>query len=889
MPRISRTALVALTLALGPAGAAFAGDDLPDASELLEGYAVEDGLYKVYRKGHQTYLEVPARQLDSPFLLATSISGGPSYTGFQWWTTVGTWQRLDDRLLLIEKEVRYRVRDKRKPMHDVVERTYTDRLLHAPKIVALNGQNPVIDLNALFAGEAETFFGGVAAKLDDDVVMVEKVKAFPENVEVVMTLPDEARDGRFTSLAYSLRALPHPQSDRYRPREADDRVGYFLTAVKDFTDDEAKGDRFVRYVNRWRLEKADPSLDASPVKEPIIFYVENTVPYRFRQAVQDGILEWNRAFREIGLQGAVVVRQQTDTEFTELDPEDARYNFFRWIVSERSFAMGPSRVNPWTGQILDADIVFDESMVRHYLREYDVAIRTDARRLFPPGVERLLDADPARYPFAHVEGERRGARLHAPEARFCNLGPGVAHQVGIGLLAAQGRGYPDGFVNALVKDVVMHEVGHTLGLRHNFKASTWRSLAEINSDERPGVLCASVMDYNPINVVPDAGAETQGAYTNRTIGPYDEWAIRYGYAIWPDEESGRRETVAAVASPQYAYGTDEDVRGPDPHTTRWDLGRDPLQFARQRMDLAERLWGEVVDRVVDEGEGYADARRAVDMLLYDYQQAGLLASRFVGGQHVHRDHKGDPDARDPIVPVPAAKQRAALALVCERLLDGQSFRLPPSLLRSLGKGNWRHWGSNDSRRPHSYPYHRRVLDVQSWALFGLINPATLQRLIDTEAKAEPGADRVTVPEVFDAVSDAVFGPIAEGMQIGPGTAAQPAIPTVQRNLQRHYVNELIAMLLEGSNGGTPAVVRNQARLELDRLRGLVADQGELTRLDPYSHGHLLELRERIGKALEASFQIGGPAGDGDVVIRVGEGADDGEDERGPEGLPWNDR
>ena len=821
-PRHAALALACCALLTG----APAAGELRDADELLEGCAAAPGLFVVHRDEHRVFLEVPSGQLEQPFLLATSVAGGPTYTGFQWRDMVCVWRRVGEKLLLVEREVRYRVQNRRQPMSSAVQRTYTDRVLHAAPILAERGGSPVIDLAAVFGGAAETFFGPVAAQLDGEVVLVESAKAFPKNVAFTLTVPDGARGGRLTSLAYSLSWIPEPGSDRYRPRAADDRVGTFLTAIKDFSDETAGGDRFVRFVHRWQLEKADPRLERSPVADPIVFYIERTVPFRFRQAVREGILAWNEAFAAFGLQNALVVRQQTEREFTDLDPADVRYNFFRWIVSERAFAMGPSRVNPWTGQILDADIVFDESMVRAYLREYDVALRRAPRQFFSPEVQRWLDTDPQRFWFARaLPGDPVAPAGTPPAAITCELGSGVAHQLAVGLLAAGVAGdvfrkgpdaFPQEFIDGIVKDVVMHEVGHTLGLRHNFKASTYRPLEAINGAERPGDVCASVMDYNPINVRKAAG-EVQGNYTMTTLGPYDRWAIRYAYD--PDEEAAREATVASVTSRQYAYATDEDTWGPDPYAARWDLGRDPLVFARDRMDLASSLWSGVVERVVEEGQPYDRARRAFDMLLYDYLSASLAAARFVGGQAVHRYHRGDADAPPPLAPIPAAKQREALALVCERVLAGGPFDLSPALLRQLAKGNWSHWGSRDGAAAHSYPFHERVLGVQAWALTSLVNPGTLARLLDTESKVDADADLLTVPELIGRVSAAVFGPVLGAEWRGAGTARRPLIPTLQRNLQRHYVGELIAITLERGDGPTPAAAQAVVRLEA-RARSL---------------------------------------------------------------------
>ncbi|MGE0711580.1 MAG: zinc-dependent metalloprotease [Planctomycetota bacterium] len=852
-------ALLLLLLAAGAVSAA----PTTDAKKLLEGTKPHAGLFTVHQGKDKAFLEVPAGRLNQPFLLATSIRGGPTYAGFQWRDTVCVFRRLDDQLLLIEKEVRYRLKDRSKPIAEVVQRTYTDRLMARAPIVALQGESPLIDLEAFFGGQAQAFFGAIAARFDGRVVMLDKVKAFPENLELAVTVPDGRRDGRFTALSYSLSALP--MSSDYQPRLADDRVGYFTTAVKDFGDETADGDRFVRFVNRWDLRKADPRLPRSPVAQPIVFYVERTVPYRFREAVREGISAWNDAFAGCGLQNAVVVRQQTNTEFNELDPEDVRYNFFRWIVSERGFAMGPSRTNPWTGQILDADIVFDESMVRAYIREYDLAIRSAPRSFLSPEVQQALRDRPSQFPLG-AELLRRASEdelFEAPKARFCSLGEGVSHQLSLGFLAlglreqaAKGQEFPQAFLDQIVKDVVMHEVGHTLGLRHNFQASTWRELKQINSAERPGDVCASVMDYNPINVTTDP--ERQGHYTMQGLGPYDHWAIRYGYH--PDEAQAKAG-IAQVASEQFAYATDEDTSGPDPYVQRWDLGQDPLEYARQRMALVDRLLPKAVERAVQPGEGYADGRRAVDMLLYDYQGAALSAARFVGGQRTWRHHKGDPGARPALEPVAADKQREALQLICQRVLAQGSLALEPKLLRELGKGHWSHWGSRDGEVPASYPYQDRVLAIQSWALYMLTNPQTMARLLDTEAKVDKGAALLTVPEVFTTLSETIFAKLLDPTQLsGKGTVEAPLVPTLQRNLQRHYVGRLIDMVLEGEGGPTPAAARQVARLEVKLVKNaleacLAQELPDHYVLDPYTRGHLEEIVGRLEQALKASYQL----------------------------------
>ncbi len=229
------------------------------------------------------------------------------------------------------------------------------------------------------------------------------MKGFPKNVEVQVaatyasgnpgdaleTVPD-AR-GVTINVHYSISHLP---TTDYKPRLADDRVGYFVTAVKDFSGpiDE---DRFVRYINRWNLEKADPEAAVSPPKEPIVFWLEKTIPFKYRKPIRDGIAEWNKAFEKAGFYDAIEVRQQADD--ATWDPDDINYNTFRWITSGAGFAMGPSRVNPLTGQILDADIIFDADFLQFWKQEYEY--------FTPKGIE-LLTGGPVTLEEYHAEQRR---------------------------------------------------------------------------------------------------------------------------------------------------------------------------------------------------------------------------------------------------------------------------------------------------------------------------------------------------------------------------------------------------------------------------------------------------------------------------------------------------
>ncbi len=893
-PRPATSLSLALAFAaFAPVALAADPKPLPDADEVVKDLDVADGYMKLYYRKQQQgrreppvkmYAEIPMREIGQPFMLATSFSGGTTYAGWQWSEQLLAWERHgEDKLVLIERDVRYRA-DAGGPLADVVKRTYSDRVVKAVPIVGegRRGENRglLIDAKELFADSAALFFG-FGNMLDHSVARFEKFKSFPNNTELAITMPTRA-GGQLTTLHYSLSRVPRTD---YQPRLADDRIGYFLTAIKDFSKGRPEDDRFLRFVNRWDLQKADPSLKISPPKRSIVFYVEKTVPIRFRRFVREGILEWNKAFEKIGFTEAIVVRQQTDdNEFKDLDPEDQRYNFFRWITSERSFAMGPSRVNPTTGEIIDADIIFDDSMVRWFLRDYEEMIKKSPEVFFSPRSRRFFGEVPDAHPFA---GTRFAEAAKAPVAdeamprpealrASCEYGDGIAHELSLaGLLemvqgdAAKGGApkaakgdFPEEFIGAIIKEVVMHEVGHTLGLRHNFKASTWLTLKEINAVKGTATV-GSVMDYNPVNVAPPG--ETQGEFITGTLGPYDFWAIEYGYR--PVEKDDELKAIATrVAEKGLAYATDEDTWSPDPLVNRWDLGQDPLDFARSRLELVNALLPTLVKRVVAEGEGYQRARRALDMLLYEYMRSATFASRFVGGQYAHRDHKGDPNERAPLVVVETAKQREALKLVCERVFAEGAIVVPPELARYLAAGRWSHWGNDDWMDDVNYPLHERILTIQRSALAQLMTPERFEAVHDGELKLGEDEDALTLPEVLATLTGSIFTEIqpakgAEGRgglkkPAGAPTLRKPVISSVRRSLQRAYVTNLITIVVRSRYGSAPQVTRALAHGELRGIKeGVERVMGSGIALDPYTQAHFEETIARITKALDASYQV----------------------------------
>lgn len=837
--------------------------------KVVAGAKTYDGLFKLYQKDEHVLAEIQPLQLERPFLCAISLArGGMDQAGHtlnndeQW---VLQFKRVGDKIHLIRKNVRYRMASG--PIARALETSYTDSVLAALRIRAIHPfrQSILIDFNDIFfTNFADVPFG----MLDVNRTAWGKIKAFPRNVELQVAAvfaggrtDDSVIDprGNTVLLHYGLVEMP---DGGYQARVADDRVGYFVTAMKDFGSDN-RDTSFVRHINRWRLERADGSpwkegAKLVPPKKKIVFWIEKSVPDEFRAAVREGILEWNKAFEKIGFRDAIEVRQQENEDF---DPEDVNYSTFRWITTDIGYAMGPSRANPLTGEIIDADIIFDASMVRYYKRDQqlykndkgyttspDSPIQSSRRGWNVPRLSQTTK------PTADDPYSEQREQFKAYRNGLCQCASHKQGELSLALAALAtrldmkpGDKLPDEMIQQAVKETVMHEVGHTLGLRHNYKASTMLKNEQLHDTTitRKQGLVGSVMDYNPVNLAPKG--VKQGDFFTTTLGPYDYWAIEFGYKpIGGDERDALGKIASRIAEPGHDYGTDEDLFTADPHINQWDLGADPLKFAAERMDLATELLKGLADRVVENGEGYQRTRVAFTRLLQQYGDGAFLASGFVGGEFVYRDHKGDPKGRDPFVPVAAVKQREALKLLQERILTDKPFGFPPELLRKLAADRWIHWGTEQAFFAGvNFPLNDRILGIQRVCLRELLNDSTLNRMQDLSAKADKAENPLAIAEVFRTVTDASFADLPNGDKVATG-----ATSIIRRNLQRAYLAELYRIVLRGNVPDAKSLARMHLREVVRRIEQ--AQALKKADLDDAYRAHLEECKEQITKVLGAT-------------------------------------
>jgi hypothetical protein len=821
-------------------------------ADLVAGALERRGFFDTYEKDDHLYLAVPKARLGHEFLLTTEIAQGIGTRGLIGGTMLNIFEgsivvleRHGDRIFLLQRPHRFTAPGT--AASQAVALSFGSSVLAGGRIESFRDDSAaVVDIAEWIVSDlsnvglairgvvAPDSTSQVKATFDRDRSYLESVKAFPRNLNLRAKLTftptdsltlNSVPDSRYipVSVFYSFAALPETLMS---PRRADDRVGYFITAQKDYSADDTTF--FRRYVNRWRLEPGARAGELYQPVKPIVYYLDRTIPDVYRPYVKAGVEAWNRAFEAAGFTHAIRAEPLPDSA----DAEDIRYPTIRWVTSDEPVygAIGPSVVDPRTGEILDADILVEASIVQGFKRQWRSLVRPAA------ALDAMLGTQQT--------GSSRG--LESP-----GFAAGLAAQGGLLRAILADRGVigptdpvPEAFVGQALAWVTMHEVGHTLGLRHNFRSSTDTPLDKLHDRTWADAngLTGSVMEYPSVNVT--AAALDPGYYYTPGIGSYDRWAIAYGYT--PAEE--RAAALAReVARTGHAYGTDEDAFGPgalDPTVNIWDLGNDPLAWARERGAIISGLWPRLADRLLADNSRYSELTDAFQALLGQYAQTLGIAVKYIGGQYQYRDHQGDPEGRPPFRPVPKTTQRAALELLETRAFGEEAFAVPREVLARFGANRWAHWGEQEDFDGRiDYPLHEQVLETQTTLLRRALHPLLFSRIRDAEVKFGP-AEVLTVAELLDGLTASVWSELWSG----PGRR----VSAMRRDLQRADLDQMTALVI-GSVPRLPADARAAARYELVELRRRLEARRNARGLDAATRAHLAESSARIGKVLEAQL------------------------------------
>jgi hypothetical protein len=835
----------------------------------------QDGLFTAWQKDDKVWLELKPEDFTQPFILSPKVKQGLGegrffFGGIMGEEVVVEFRRVHNQVQLLAKNMEFTAAPGT-PTARAVEAAFSPSLLASTAVASQphpERKTILVEANPLFVSDMlglgmqlqRQYRQGYALdrgnsaitnlRVMPDLIVLESLNHYATaNIAVptpgatppgapVPTFPRSVPDARslFLTVHYSLARLP---AQPMRARKADSRVGYFTAGRADFTDDLARTPR-ERYVIRWRLEKKDPSAALSEPVKPITFWLDRNIPVKYREPIRAGVLEWNKAFEKIGFKDAMRVEIQPDD--ADWDTLDYGRASIRWMTNANPIfgAIGPSHVDPRSGEILDADIGF-ESLSSRNLR----ALRS---QILSP------QAWPAEQRPDFGAPSLRGMRGMA----VCEHADAMAEQLSYALEVLEARGEldPDSpevekFIYGYLKDTTMHEVGHTLGLRHNFRSSRVYSDAQVSDPAftANNAFVGSVMEYAPINLAaPGTPPERRPSAWNNTLGPYDYWAIEYGYKpIASEQEAAELARIAGrSAEPLLAYGTDEDnFLGVDPESLHFDLGSDVLAFARKRIAIARDLLDRTERRQLDPGQDYSVLRRVVSYALRDMGRSAAAVARQIGGVRTLRDHAGT--GRDPLQPVPAAQQREALAVLTSGFLAADSFRLSPELQRKLAV-DWDERADavfrGETPGTTDYSPTTAVLELQRGLLGQLMSDAVANRLLDSETKAPKDALRLR--ELYARLSEAVWSELS-----GSGEIA-----ATRRELQREHVNRLAGLLLRPS-ALTRADARGLVRAEAQSLLARIEAAAKRSGRGSEARAHLSDSADTLAQALAARPQRAG--------------------------------
>ena len=761
------------------------------------------GLFKVHRLDGKYFYEIPDSLFNREMLVVTRYAKTPTvdgtYGGEELNEQIWKWQKRDKQVFIRIPSYR-NIAGQKTDMFESVKNSNLEAVLSAFDIKAINKDSAsvVIDVTELFSKDVQSLGLPQTVRtqykisvMDESRTYIDTIKSFPTNIEVrslktyrASDAPGDKSIGSMTvEINNSMLLLP---KNPYKARFSDDRVGFFGQSQTDYGLDAQKA-QVTRYIHRWKLEPKDPEAykrgELVEPKKQIIYYIDPATPVKWRPYLIAGVKDWNAAFEAAGFKNAITALE-APTNDPDWSPEDARYSVIRYFASNIANAYGPHISDPRSGEIMESDIGWYHNvmnLVRNWFFVQTAAINPDAR---------------------------------TPK-------------------------FKDEVMGQLVRFVSSHEVGHTLGLPHNFGSSVAYPVDSLRSPsftKRMGGTAPSIMDYARFNYIAQPGDEGVVLYPG--IGDYDKWAIKWGYS-WFDNQTPEEEaktlnkwTIERSGDPAYFYG--QQTGNPiDPRAQSEDLGDDAVKASQYGIANLKRILPNIEKWTYEEGKPYDNLKELYGEVLGQWNRYMGHVRSNIGG--IYENDKTYEQKGPVYTHVAKAKQKTAL-----KFINDQAFLTPTWMLDQQVLNKFDNAGIVD-----------RLRRTQVGVLNGILDFSRLSRVIDNSVKN--GANAYDMGELLSDLRNGIWSELKTGANVD----------TYRRNLQRAYIERMSYLLNENESPVPPQFaafagpqidvsqsdIRPMARQELKLLSAQVKSS-----LPKYSStvikSHLEDVLARIEEALD---------------------------------------
>ena len=600
---------------------------------------------------------------------------------------------------------------------------------------------------------------------------INKVLNFPENTDFEINFvfsnpsnkPIENQDSRNNSISLRFSFINYPENN-FETRIEDQRIGFFSERKTNLSSTDITP--YEDLVNKWHLEKKDKNKEKSVPVKPITFWIENTTPYELRPIIKKAVLAWNIAFEEAGFLDAIEVKIQPDD--ADWEAGDIRYNVLRWTSSPNPpfGGYGPSFTNPKTGEILGADIMLEWIYLTNRVRYSEIFENQESHN----------------HDFCFNSLIKQENRL-------------------FGKLATEALDLNENEVSRLYEEdlyqLILHEVGHTLGLNHNFAASTLHNNSDIHDPEKTYKegLSSSVMDYHALNIAP-LGVK-QGQYADIKPGKYDILAIKYAYT--PElSKNDLDKMLEKYSSNEYLFGNDaDDMRSPgkgiDPRINTGDMTNDPVGYAKDRIILSQNLIPKLYDTLKTKSDSWESIYQGYRILLRQIHTSAEIISRQVGGVYTNRGFMSDKQI-NPYEVVPYKIQKESVNILSEYYFNSDKFILPPNIASKLQRErrSFDFYGKTEDPK-----IHKMILRGQKKVLKHFTNSRVLKRLTDSSLYG----NEYLPNELLKDLTLSIFK-----------ESRSRKLNGIDQNLQNYYLKRLI-MIFRSGNFDSPSISASLASLE----------------------------------------------------------------------------